>query len=98
MKQSEEQEHVQRVLISVVNFKRQYYNFLINSDRVRIQLWIQKLQDLEKIPVENGHFITCPWSMTDINIDGPDTCICSVPSMIEMKFNQLLNEYNIQML
>lgn len=87
------------LLRSIVNFKRAYYAMLPESDRTRIKLWIHKLQDLDGVPQENGHYVNCPWSLPpEADVDGPDTCGCNVPALIKWKFDRLLAEYRIFML
>lgn len=95
-----ENDYITQLLTSIVNFKRKYYNQLCNSDKMRLRLWRTKLQDLEGVPSYGGHLVICPFSSAELSPDndGPDTCVCSVPALIEWKFDRLVKEYGIQTL
>lgn len=89
---------VEHLLYHIVTFKRMYYHHLTESDKTRLRLWTFKLQDLEHVPQEKGHYVTCPFSLDDVTVSGPDTCSCSVPVVIHMKFDRMLKNYNVSLL
>lgn len=88
---------VTSLLTSLANVRRSCSDQLTCTDRTRLNLWIEKLQELACIPERNGHYIICPWSH-DGATEGPDTCVCHVPAKIELKFHRILEDYDIAIL
>lgn len=102
------QEYTKHLLTSLVNFEGAFFVILNFTDRNRLDLWIRKLEQLAGVPVLNEHFTLCPWSYYNDgvvgggvplrNVDGPDTCICCSPALIDMKFDMMQKEYGIHLL
>lgn len=86
--------HVTSLLISLVKVRKNYYDRLTCSDRTQLKQWIEKLKKLEYVPEHNDHFVICPWSR-DGATEGPDTCVCNTPALIEWKLNRMLGEYKL---